>query len=241
MLKDFFTTLVDLIYPPNCLSCKTHLSARSPKEILCPQCLKNIQYNLPPFCPKCSRPLLISKDQARCRNCLKNDLQFDFAWGACLYDGVLKDLIHKFKYQQKTLLRYLFADLISNFINKYNLDINQFNFIIPVPLYHANLRERGYNQAELLAIEIAERFKIELSTHNLVKVKPTRNQVDLNQKERWTNVQGAFTIKKPFELENKSILIIDDLLTTGATSSEIALELRKVNVKTIGVLTLAIA
>ncbi|MBF0385435.1 MAG: ComF family protein [Candidatus Omnitrophica bacterium] len=241
MFTDFLETLVGLVYPPNCFTCKTPLYPRSPKGILCPKCLSQINFNLPPFCPKCSRHINNKIPRARCRLCAKNEPEFDFAWSACLYDETLKALVHAFKYRQKTGLRVLFGELMKTFVEKYSLDIAQFDIIVPIPLYSASLRERSYNQAELLARYISSAFDKNISVGNLIKIRPTKDQVVLSQKERWTNVQGAFRIKKPDGFKNKAILIIDDLLTTGATSSEAAVELKKSGAEIVGVFTLAIA
>ena len=166
---------------------------------------------------------------------------FDFAWGACLYNEPLKKLIHQFKYGQKTLLRHLFSHLMISFINTYNIEIQSFDCVVPVPLFSARRRERGYNQAHLLAQPIAETFHLKLSANNLVRIRPTKTQAALTQKERWTNIQGAFKIKQPLTYRNKKILLVDDLLTTGATVSESALVLKDAGATSVGVLTLAIA
>ncbi len=157
-----------------------------------------------------------------------------------MYNDPLKQLILQFKYYQKTYLCHYFFELIDNFINAYQLDIQQFDYILPVPLSSARLRERGYNQSELLAHTVARHFGLKLSSDNLIKVRHTLQQAQLNEKERWTNIQGAFTIKHPEEFRDKNILIVDDLLTTGATASEAACVLKKAQAKRVGILTLAI-
>ena len=119
------------------------------------------------------------------------------------------------------------------------MDIEQFDFMVPIPLHPTRKRERGYNQSFLLASQLSRIFNINLNINLLIKTKNTKNQSLLSKKERWTNITGAFKIKSPNEVNNKSILLIDDLLTTGATSSEAAKALKSAGAKTVGVFTLA--
>jgi ComF family protein len=152
----------------------------------------------------------------------------------------LKTLIHSFKYGQKTGLRHLFVHIMASFIRDYHLDIAQFDLIAPIPLSSTRLRERGYNQAQLLGEGMAKEFSIPLSDHNLIRQRHTQQQTLLDEKERWTNIKRAFTIKHLKVFEQKNILIIDDLLTTGATASEAARTLKNHGAGKVGVLTLAI-
>ena len=239
MLQHVLTGLCDLVYPPHCLICKTHLLISSPGDILCQNCQENLVLNTPPFCLKCSRH---RKNIAhpKCHECTKADLQFDFAWAACLYVDPLKTMITQFKYNQKTYLRKPFTQFITNFIQIYHLDIEQFDIIVPIPLFPSRLIERGYNQSQLLAEQIARKYHIHLSLKNLVRIRNTEHQTFLTKKERWTNIQGAFRIINSAEFSGKNILIIDDLLTTGATVSEASATLKDAGGKTVGVLTLAI-
>ena len=239
MLKHLLTGLCDLVYPPHCLICKTHVLTSSPGDILCLNCQKNLVPNIPPFCPKCSRHLE-NIQHPKCRECTKNDPQFDFVWAACLYKDPLKHLIYQFKYNQKPYLSKLFIQYIGNFVQIYHLDIKQFDIIVPVPLFPSRLRERGYNQSELLAELIAFKYHTNLSLANLVRIRNTEHQTFLTEKERWTNIRGAFRIVNSAKFSGKNILIIDDLLTTGATVSNAAGVLKDAGAQTVGVLTLAI-
>lgn len=241
MLKDILQGIATLVYPPSCLFCRRPLDGRFPvKEILCPACRQNLNLNKPPFCVRCSRYLGPGNSRNICRQCRLRRPEFDFAWSACLYEDPLKDLIHQFKYSQKTAVRHLFTELMTDFILTYRLDIEQFDRIAAVPLYAARLRERGYNQAQFLAEGVSQKFQIPLLRNSLVRARHTRPQTLLEPKERWTNIRGAFTIKRPDEVRRKNILIIDDLLTTGATASEAAHTLKNAGAGTVGILTLAI-
>jgi len=195
--------------------------------------------NRPPFCPKCNRHLK-TIDQPKCRECLEKRIRFDFAWAACQYIDPVRDLICRFKYGQRTYLRRAFAKWILQFIQLYNLDIGQFDIIVPIPLHLSRYRERGYNQSLLLAGPVAGHFGIDLDAHALIRTRPTSPQATLSEKERWTNIRGAFRIRNPSRYYGKNILIVDDLLTTGATASEAAHAFKRIGTGTVGVLTLAI-
>jgi len=230
---------LDLLYPPKCNICKNSHKSRIPGDFVCSQCRKTIQFNRPPFCLCCSRHLGTSCVHPRCSNCRRFKPAYDLAWGACLYTDSLKTLIHLYKYHQKTYLRRLFVNLMTEFINKYSFDVGQFDCLVPIPLHPTRYRERGFNQAELLAKGLAQFYNIDIYS-NLIRSKNTQHQALLSKKDRWTNTCEAFTIKLPLKIRDKSVLLIDDLLTSGATASAASAALRRIGVKRIGVLTLAI-
>jgi ComF family protein len=242
VLKELCLGLIDLVYPPHCYLCKTSLSHHSipPREGLCPRCQSSIILNTPPFCVQCSRHLDQPQQSSKCVICREHHLSFDFAWSACLYEPPLKNLIHDFKYHEKTHLQFCFAQLVTAFINEHEFDIRQFDMLIPIPLSPLRLRERGFNQSEILAKHISKEYNIALNTKNLIRRKNSRPQASLSAKDRWTNIQGAFTIKHSNDIKNKSVLLIDDLLTTGATASEAAKTLKQFGANSVGVITLAI-
>ncbi|HBR14915.1 MAG TPA: hypothetical protein DD723_05140 [Candidatus Omnitrophica bacterium] len=126
-----------------------------------------------------------------------------------------------------------------SFIQEYHFDIEHFDMVVPIPLSATRLRERGYNQAWLLAKGVTSAYPIALDSRLLIRVRHTPNQAQLHEKERWTNIQGAFKIKNSKRVAGKNILIVDDLLTTGATASEAARVLKEAGAKRVGVLTLA--
>lgn len=168
-------------------------------------------------------------------------LHFDRCWSAVIYNDTMRYLLHLFKYGKNTGLRLNFAEFMINFTRKYSIPIYACDIIIPVPLHSTRLRERGFNQSELIAALLAQQFQIPCQTGIVKRVRYTVNQARVNSKQRWTNMQGTFTIKHPEIIINKNILIIDDLLTTGATLSEIACMLKKAGAKKVYALTVAIA
>ena len=237
-IASFLNACVNLIYPPECLLCQGKLKNSS--EILCDICRHSICFNTPPFCKKCSRHLARPDEKNLCPQCHKKMPDFDQAWGAVLYNDPMRNLLHSFKYRKKTVLRYFFAELAVSFVEHYQIPVKNFDCLLPMPIHPTKHREREFNQTELLCKLLQEKFQIPLYTSILVRSKNTAPQAFLEEKERWTNVKDAFRIRKPLELKNKSILIVDDLLTTGATACEAAKTCKQAGANRVNILTLAI-
>lgn len=242
MFKSPVETLLDIIYPKNCIFCKKGIFDEGNDSYICQECFENIAKNLPPFCLKCGRHLeSIDNTEGICQNCLKENFNFDCAWSVCFFDGIIKDLIHKFKYSNKTLLAKSFARLFFDFIMNFNIPISIYDIMLPVPLHKTRLREREYNQSELLAKELRKFFPLEASKDNVIRIRNTKSQTNLDKTMRRKNTLGAFKVINTDVFKEKNILIIDDLLTTGATTSELAKTLKESGAKKVSVLTLAIA
>jgi competence protein ComFC len=242
LFDDFQRGVIDLLYPRRCILCKAffpHSQGSETQEQLCPGCEDRVLKNRPPFCRKCSRP--IEDDKSFCRVCERSLFSFDRVWAACVYDDTMRRLIHLFKYGNKTALRHSFGKWIFNFLKEYHVPLEQFDLTVPVPLHPTRRRERGFNQAEILCQKLCERFPLNLSADNLVRVRHTRNQAVLGPKGRALNVHGAFKIKNPAAVKDKNILLVDDLYTTGATASEAAGILKEAGANGVSVLTVAIA
>lgn len=239
MLRRLIDGLTDILYPKACISCKNKLNAAS-EEIICKACWEKVRKNLPPFCHSCGRRLEKKNiNKSFCPPCLKNRLHFDRAFSPYIYDGPIKELIHEFKYKNKDYLSRFLAKMMIDFAKEYELPFNYFDYIVPVPLHKSRLREREFNQAELLGRHIADEFKKELLADALVRHKPTRTQTELETAERFQNVKGSFSATNPGNIRGKNILVVDDVLTTGATSSEAALALKESGANIVFVLTLA--
>ena len=134
-----------------------------------------------------------------------------------------------------------FAALMIHFVKRYRIPIHDCDLIVPVPLHAARLRERGFNQSELIAVLLAQNFQIPCDASVIRRKRHTVNQARVNSKQRWTNMRGTFTIKQSCSLINMNIIVIDDLLTTGATLSEIAREFKQAGANKVYGLTTAIA
>lgn len=242
MLGRLLNGLVDIIYPKVCLACKNRLKDTSSVDnLICGQCWSKIKKNPPPFCYCCGRHLETPNQLTNiCLQCVKKKLHFDRAFSPCIYEGVIKELIHEFKYKGKDYLGATLSRLMVEFIKEYNFPMESVDFIIPVPLHKARLREREFNQAQILSKYIAAAFDKKTLDSVLRRHCNTKAQVDLNEEnERMLNVKGSFTLDKKSAIIGKNILLVDDVLTTGATCSEAALALKNSGSGTVFVLTLA--
>ncbi len=125
------------------------------------------------------------------------------------------------------------------FIRNYQLPIKHLDFLVPIPLHKSRQREREFNQAEILSQEIARQFNKKVLTDLLIRVKPTKTQTELTFQERCQNVEKSFLVTKPELIKDTNLLLIDDVLTTGATSNEAARCLKEAGARKVLLLTLA--
>jgi competence protein ComFC len=240
MLKALLSGLGDLIYPKICLSCKKKLDKSAKDSFICQGCWSNIKRNVPPFCQFCGRRLKASNiSKSICPDCTRRNLHFDSAFSPCVYTGVIKDLIREFKYKNKDYLGLSLSRLMIEFIKEYNTPIEYMDFIVPIPLHKTKLREREFNQAQILSQHIAKEFEIDVLTQILLRTKKTKTQAELETHERFLNVKDSFRVIDDKQIRNKNILLVDDVLTTGATSSEAAKALKNSGANIVFVLTLA--
>jgi len=125
------------------------------------------------------------------------------------------------------------------FIEEYDLPINHLDCIIPMPLHNTKMRQREFNQAEILGREISSAFKKEIDCKTLIRSRLTRSQTELNSDQRLSNAKDSFKVTSKETINNKNVLLIDDVLTSGSTASEAALALKNSGAKIVFVLTLA--
>ncbi len=147
---------------------------------------------------------------------------FSAAHSSCVYEGCIKELIHKFKYNNKRILAGVFTSLMLDFIEDNPEITDGVEMITFVPLHNRRLNERAFNQSELLAVNIGKKLKIPV-TDCLEKIRLTKNQNELSRDERLINIAGAFRIKRNAKQDlpkGADILMIDDVMTTGATLNE---------------------
>lgn len=217
-------TIASLLYPPTCTVCSASVAA---SEYLCAECDAKITRIVPPFCAKCSEPFAGAISGAfTCANCAHRTLHFDAAVAAYRSRGIVRRVILDFKYGRQVHLRHPVARWLLAALDDDRLRARRFNIIIPVPLHPARERQRGFNQAGLLA-EL-------LSTHMSIATKPvleriryTTTQTAFDRAERMENLHGAFRLRKNVDVRELHVLLIDDVLTTGSTLSECARVLKK--------------
>jgi ComF family protein len=183
-----------------------------------------------PLCRICGVPI-VSEHADICGRCIESPPYFEQAVSFGMYEDVLASAIHQFKFIGIRRLHVPLTDLLLHH------DTGSIDAIIPVPLSHSGLLSRGFNQTLLLADRLARQKKIPLIMDCLMKTRETPPQVGLSAEERMKNMKKAFTCVTP--LNGKRILLIDDVMTTGATVNECAKELKKAGAASVSVLALA--
>ena len=240
MLNSLLTGLCDLIFPRHCLICRQY-HPRTAHDPVCPSCQSNLPWNTPPFCLRCSRHLDVVSAEGLCPSCRNHPPRFDEAWTILHYEGTARDILKRFKFHNKTSLRRTFKTLLAHFIARHDLVFPANAIIVPMPLHPLRLRERGYNQAGLLAESVAQLLSLPLAADILERVRHTPRQSELGAKERWTNIKGAFRIKNPASIKGSPVILVDDILTTGATASEASGILKDAGASQVIIISLAIA
>jgi len=208
--------------PFRCLSCdELTLNNNS----FCPKCWFNLNFITYPFCNVCGRslPFIVTQNSA-CLKCIQKPPAYDLARAMLKFDEQSKKLIHHFKYYDKTSLAKAFAKHLCSI---YKNEIKDFDLIIPVPMYKLKRMLRFYNQAFVLAKEVSLISKLTVHADVLLKTKWTKPQATLSKKERDKNLKNSFIIKNPQIIQNKKIILIDDVATTGTTIETCAKELKK--------------
>lgn len=219
--KAIYNTTLELIFPRFCPICGIGIESFD-KYPLCETCRKSVRQN--------ARIFPESPNTGEC--------YFDRLHSVTLYEGTIRECIHKFKYSGNFGMEALFRDMMTGFAEEH-IRINDFNCIIPVPLHRTKLRERTFNQAEILAQPLSRKFRISHVSNNLVRIKPGKSQVALSKSGRTKDVEGAFRVRNAALIKEQSILLVDDVFTTGATVNECSKVLKEAGAKYVAVFTLA--
>ena len=223
-LPEIFSAAASLLYPATCVVCSANVARTA---YLCGDCQERAPRIVPPFCAKCSEPFPGAITQTfSCANCQHRVLHFDCAVAAYRSRGLVRRLVHQFKYAKQRYLRHPVAGWLRETLHDSRLRGRHFDLIVPVPLHPARQRERGFNQAELLADLLAG--PTNLTTRNVLeRIRYTTTQTAYDRAERMENLHGAFRLRKNRDVRGLHVLLIDDVLTTGSTLSECARVLRK--------------
>jgi ComF family protein len=204
----------DLILPPVCIQCHTPLASHG---VLCPTCWQRIDFIRPPLCDRLGHPLpYASTEPAISTTALCNPPVYRRARAVARFDGVMRELVHGFKYSDRHEAVELFVRMLASAGAELLADAD---IICPVPLHRSRLWRRRYNQAAILAKRLANASGKTLELHTLIRAKRTGSQVNLSGEERRKNVASAFAIASGAEkrIAGKRVLMVDDVITTGAT------------------------
>ncbi|HEX2441278.1 MAG TPA: ComF family protein [Methylomirabilota bacterium] len=224
---------LDLVFPALCPVCGA-LLAEGRRDPLCGGCWRSIVRLAPPCCERCGVPF-VAGDVRVCGACAADPPPWDWARAGAEYDGVVRDAIHAFKFEGKRALARPLAALV---IDQWGDGLEGGPAVlVPVPLASGREAERGFNQAGLLAEHLGAGLGLAVRPRWLARIRPTRAQSDLGAVERRANVQGAF-IARPV-VGGRQVIVVDDVLTTGATAASCARALTAAGAARVGVLTVA--
>ncbi len=226
--------LIDLLFPRRCPICDRPVDKIG--NDICKACLPKIRYVESPYCLKCGKPL---KDDAKeyCMDCINATHIFDRGRALYEYDTV-KEAIYRFKYEGRKEYATFFGRQLAKRLSKEILSWKP-DAILPVPLHKDRLKERGYNQAFLLARELGRALNIPVNEEILYRKRATIPQKELNVKERQNNLKNAFKIRQN-DVKLKTIIVVDDIYTTGSTMNGIAQCLKEAGTEKIFFVSLAV-
>ena len=234
--SELLQAAVSLLYPPSCTICGKTVRAG---EYLCDDCEAKVVRIVPPFCQKCSEPFEGSINTAlSCANCAHRTIYFAAAVAAYRGRGIVRDIIHEFKYNRQIHLRHLIARGLRAALDDERLRERRFDVLMPVPLHPARQRERGFNQADMLAELLSAQTSIPCKAL-LQRIRYTTTQTSLDRAERMENLRNAFRLRKNADVRGLRVLLVDDVLTTGSTLSECSRVLKRAGAASIYAATAA--
>ena len=238
VVGSFPAALLDLLCPPRCLLCGAFTDGDHGQGF-CTSC----RQELPPLpeshCLICGRPFETTIGSVHtCGRCLQKKPAYERAGSAGLYEGLLRQAIHRFKYEGRTELARPLAALMAERLEPPFLPPAA-ELILPIPLHRRRLKARGYNQALLLARALFQPWQDRLRPDLLRRSKWTEPQVNLKGPERRRNVRQAFSLTDPALVRGRSVMLVDDVFTTGATVEECARVLKRAQASSVLVLTVA--
>lgn len=222
--------IIEFIFPPICISCNTYNNETD--YLVCSPCWERAANRDYPICSSCRHPVGSNGICAKCK-----DLNYFPVFSLGEYKDPLKAIIHQYKYHGlKRLGETLAEKLMDRFqdnLAKYGSDL-----IIPVPLRSYREKSRGFNQAAVLADIIGKRLNRPSAPEALIKIRRTADQARLDLKQRLENIKGSFKVSN-VNLANKKVIIVDDVITTGATVAEAARVIIEAGAKPVAVCTIA--
>jgi ComF family protein len=234
--------LCDFILPPRCVVCEASTSGESDPWV-CASCWIAVEFVRPPVCAQCGTPFAasvqaIGSTSHRCGKCVLSPPPYERARAVGLYEGALREVIHAMKYRPVFGLVRPLAELLSGQF-AIHWGGRMPDVLVPVPLHRLRLRQREFDQALALANGLGQEVGIPVWSGTLIRHVPTRSQIGLSAAERRRNIRGAFRVQPGRSCRGRSLLLIDDVYTTGATAQECARVLRRAGAARVDVYTVA--
>src|SRR5262245_25732383 len=219
-------TILNLLFPCACVVCGSRVLERY-YGAACPECWSKLELLKPPFCTQCGTPAVAIKGQ--CGLCRRGETHFDFGRSALLFNETFREIIHHLKYSERVSLAGPLGRILRDCLLREGF---QGEVILPVPLHRARERQRGFNQAELLAALLGRAIDRRL----LLRRKNTPSQTGLTRPQRAVKLAGAFAVRGKLP---ECVIVVDDVYTTGSTLNEIARTLKRAGAARVEVLTAA--
>lgn len=235
IIKKLYKFLLNLIFVPKCIFCKKILSLET-DFFVCEDCLKTLPYVKGFVCKICGKPIDMVYGNPLCFDCKNNKIYFEKAISVFFYEKNVRNAVISLKFHKNTFV----AKTLAGYMAEKAREFKEIDYITFVPLHKKRLKKRGYNQSFLLAQKISENQNIPILENLLIKSVETKVQSSLSKKERIQNIKNSFEVNKEIDIKNKVLLLVDDVLTTGATANECAKMLKKSGAKRVFVLTLAV-
>ncbi|MBZ5529218.1 MAG: ComF family protein [Acidobacteriia bacterium] len=230
-----------VLFPAPCRLCG-ELLARAALLPLCDACLESFLPLPAKVCEVCGLPLealaAAEGESLLCSACREDFFNFERARSYAVYDGALVRAVILLKYQQLAPLGKWFAARLAEVAGR-NGEFLAADVVVPVPLHRERQRQRGYNQAELIAGPLARHLRLPCRSVLLVRTRPRPDKLHLTLEERWSSVRGAFAARPGSQVDNRRVLLVDDVMTTGATLDACAKALLDAGAKSVVCLTVA--
>jgi ComF family protein len=212
----------DFLFPRLCCGCGDRISER--KKLVCGACMNRIHKLPTTVCTRCGAPDVPIVHSGSCKRCMDAIGGFDQIRSASTYSDVSLRIIQKFKYSRRTE----YGELIADYMRPPLEDAGwRYDLVTWVPLHATRQRERGFNQSQILAESLLATTPGPPCIPLLKRIRPTKSQAHLKRRERLTNLKGAFALLKNADVRGKTILIVDDVCTTGSTINECAKTLKQ--------------
>jgi ComF family protein len=232
-----FAPLADLLLPPVCIVCRTRIGGHG---LICGGCFAEIEFIAPPLCDRLGVPLPYDTGEGKQLSAaaIAKPPVYDRARAVARYSSTMRELIQSFKYRD----RHEGLPLFGRWLMKAGAELlAEADLVVPVPLYSWRLWSRRFNQSAMLAHEVGRLADVPVDCHALRRVRKTTSQVGLSPDQRRRNVAGAFKVpnSRASAVAGKSIVLIDDVITTGATADACARALRRAGAAKVDVLALA--
>ena len=230
-LQTLWESIVGFVYPPHCLLCRTPLEET---DGLCPACWETLGIIDGPRCARCGCPGV----SRPCANCADKAFVFSRLFALTTYSQSAQRLVHMLKYQGQTAAGQTLGRALGRMLERESL-ADARPVVVPVPLHGSRLRERGYNQSVLIARALARVLELSVEDRALKRIRATETQTTLDSVERGANMEGAFRCRRHDRVRERRVLLVDDVITTGATANACAAALLDAGASEVVVATLA--